>query len=410
MIFRPSPRHRRSRRSQYGRLLHARNFRRLILAQVASEFGDFAGRIALAVLIVEETDSSIGAGLVLAVAALPYLGLGQYLTGLAAKFSPASILMGADLVRALAFAAIALDVPVAVRFLLLFVASTAAPVFESVRNGVTPLTVAPDQLSDAIGLQIVVNEVSRIFGLALGGAVAATISPSVALLANAGTFVFSAALVRRIDVPETGRSADRVRVGEGWAALVGDAVCRRTVILFAWLVAFGSVPEALVVPFVGEELPQHPALVGVFAALVSVAIIGTVPILRPPRAHSDRVRQTCTIAAVGMAAAAALFVLPSSPVSAALAFVCIGVPFAGRLIVGAAVSERLSDRVRASSFSVYDGVISMSQLVAGLGGGALAEWVGVRTSFVFALVVAASATAVLRLLPLQDNAEMATAA
>jgi hypothetical protein len=59
---------------------------------------------------------------------------------------------------------------------------------------------------------------------------------------------------------------------------------------------------------------------------------------------------------------------------------------------------------------VYDGVISLSQLVAGLGGGALAEWLGVRESFVIALAVAATATAILRILPLRDRSAVTAAA
>lgn len=391
-------------RVRYGAVLKHTPFRRLFYAQLASETGDFAGRIALVVLVVAETESTLGAGAVLAVSAIPYLGPGQFLTGWSARFVPTKVLVFADLVRASMFAAIALDIPTAARFVLLFLASTASPVFESVRNGLTPHTVPVEQLTDAIGLQTVANELSRIGGLALGGWFATTFSPEGALLANAATFLMSAALVAGAAVGGDIRETSRVRVMEGWQALTRDPVNRRTLILFASLVALGSLPEALVVPFVAEELPDHPSLVGVLAALVSVAIVVTVPLLNPPQGHANRVRQAAAVSVVGAALAAALFTVPASVPIAAAAYLLVGMPFAGRIITGAAVSERLTDRVRASAFSVYDGVISVGQLVAGLGGGLLAEAIGVKDSFVVGLAAAAVVALLIRLHTAPDAA------
>ena len=393
-----------STRNRYRAVLRHPSYRRLFYSQLASELGDFAGRIALVVLVVAETESTLGAGAVLAVAAIPYLGLGQYLTGWSARFAPVRVLIVADIVRATIFAAIALDIPIVARFVLLFLASTASPVFESVRNGLTPHTVPTAELTDAIGLQTVANEIARIGGLALGGWVATSFSPEGTLLANATTFLASAVLLAGIRVGSVVPEATRVRVSEGWRALVDDPVSRRTLILFASLVAFGSLPEALVVPFVGDELPNDPTLVGVFAALVSVAIIATIPLLNPPEAHIDRVRQAASVSVLGAALAAAVFLLPTSIPSTSAAYFLVGIPFAGRIITGAAISERLTDRVRASAFSVYDGVISVGQLVAGLGGGFLAEVIGVKASFIVGLTAAASVALVVRFLPVRDVA------
>jgi hypothetical protein len=152
------------------------------------------------------------------------------------------------------------------------------------------------------------------------------------------------------------------------------------------LVAFGSIPEALVVPYTEDELHRTAAVAGVLAALISASILVLAPVL--PRKGDDRqlVRQAATFAIYGAGLSCALFaLLPPGVLVAGLAYAAIGPVFIGRVNLGTAMSVRLPDHLRASTFSLVDGFVSVGQVVAGLGGGVLAEVIGARPTFVLAM-------------------------
>ncbi len=93
------------------------------------ELGDWAARLALAVLVYDETGSATAAGLVTAVGLLAWVGPGQLLSSLADRMSRRTVLVACDLVRAPAFGLAAVGVPLLV---LVFVSGLATPPAESV--------------------------------------------------------------------------------------------------------------------------------------------------------------------------------------------------------------------------------------------------------------------------------------
>ena len=395
----------RARTATFRAPLSSAQFRRLWWAQLASELGDAAGRIALAVLVTERSGTPVAAGAVLAISVVPYLGLGQWLTAQCERFPRREVLIVADVVRAACYVTMALDVPLWVRFVLLFVASTASPPFESVRNALIPTTLPPEQLTDGIALQVLTNETTRLVGLVLGGVGATLATPSAALTLNATTFLVSALLLTRLPrETDAGELRQTVRLRDSWTFIRGDSLIRRIAWMSPALVAFGAVPEALVVPYTEDVLRRSSIVAGVLAALVSLSILVLAPVLPRAESHRGLVRQAAGAALIGGAVSTVAFAAPANVFMAVLAFAAIGPVFVGRINLGAAMSLRLPDHLRASAFSLVDGFISVGQVVAGLGGGWLAAAAGPRAAFVVAMLLTTLCAAAAYVLPMRAHA------
>src|SRR5689334_19187821 len=98
------------RTSQLRAPLRYRNFRLIWLAQLASELGDWAGRLALAVIVEQRTGSALMVALVTAATIAPFVGIGQALSARLERFPRKRVLVFADLGRAIIFSSLALPV------------------------------------------------------------------------------------------------------------------------------------------------------------------------------------------------------------------------------------------------------------------------------------------------------------
>ena len=123
--------------------LRDRAFRRFWAAGVVTELGDWAARLALAVLVYAESGSAALTGAVTAVGLLAWVGPGQLLASVADRRSRRAVLVTCDLVRAATFAAAAVGVPLPVLLALVFVAGLAAPPAAAAAAAVRP-TLVPE--------------------------------------------------------------------------------------------------------------------------------------------------------------------------------------------------------------------------------------------------------------------------
>ena len=126
-----------------------RDFRLVWSAQVLSELGDWAARVALAVLVYERTGSKVAATAVTAVALLPWLGLGQALASLGDRFPRRRVMIVSDVVRAGAFFVMTSIRPAWALIGLAFVAASATPAFEAARAASIPEAVSEEGYGDA---------------------------------------------------------------------------------------------------------------------------------------------------------------------------------------------------------------------------------------------------------------------
>ena len=171
------------------------SYRRLWSADMISLLGDWAGRLALAVVVHDRTGSPAWAAAVTAVSLAGFVGLGQALATLADRYGRITVMIVADLCAAACFAAMLLSVPVGVSARLAFLAGLASPPFEAARSAALPDLVPEDRYGPAVALSGISVQASLVLGYAFGGALLQVVEPKVALGVNAASFLVSALLV-----------------------------------------------------------------------------------------------------------------------------------------------------------------------------------------------------------------------
>lgn len=197
-------------------------FRRLWLAQVVSQAGDWLNRTAVLALIgqlssgVATREVAAGIGLLfgfeVALRLLPTALLSPIAGPVADRVPRRALMIGADLVRAgLVLTLILIDEPAELPWLYAIVALQmgVSIFFDAARSASVPNTVPREELLDAQALSAATWSAMLALGAALGGVLLAWLGPRGVFLVDAGTFVLSALLLRRIALPPV-RTAERV--------------------------------------------------------------------------------------------------------------------------------------------------------------------------------------------------------
>lgn len=368
--------------------LGIRDFRLLWSAQAFSEIGDWAGRIALAVLVAEQTHSALLTALVTTASVLPYIGIGQFLATYANRFPRRRTIVVADVGRALLFCLLTIHMPVALILLLAFAAGCLTPPFETARSSLTVLTVPRDKYGDAIALAEVTFDMSVLFGYAAGGGLLAVVGARPALLMNAGSFLISATLLNRIAAArETPAIGVPVRVRDGWHALVDDPLIRRFFVGYTVVGACAVVGESLVALYALQVLARDAGVSGLLAAALPVgAILGTI-LARTHGDDADKLRRSSELALLGSLVGLCIFVTAPRVPIILIGFMGVGALNASRVPGTEVAALRLEDRMRAPTFAVLNGFLLGSQAIAAGLGGLLARSIGVRQTIVVSLLV-----------------------
>jgi MFS family permease len=374
--------------------LRLRHFRRLWMADMVSLLGDWAGRLALAVLVLERTDSAAWAAGVTAVSLAGYVGIGQVLATLADRHGRVAVMLTADVARAALFFAMLLPLGVGWLLVLAFLAGLATPPFEAARSAALPDVVPEDRYGDALALAGISVQASLVVGYALGGVLLAVVEPEAALAINATSFLVSAALLlglrhtaaaEKARVPTTiGRS-----LGDGASALFHDRLVRRALVLVAMTGSFGTVDEALVVPY-ASEVGIATGAMGLLAAAIPVGtLLGTAAIATGTRNHHRLLRNAGWCAALTAAASAPLFWLEASGAFAFVAFAIAGGMFAVSIPTNTVIGLRLNRDTRASAMGIAVGILMGAQALGAAAGGLVATQIGSPQAIAGALVCAA---------------------
>lgn len=373
--------------------LRLRDFRRLWLADMVSLLGDWAGRLALAVLVLERTGSPAWAAAVTAVSLAGFVGIGQVLATLADRHGRVAVMLVADVARAALFAAMLLPIPVGWLLVLAFLAGLATPPFEAARSAALPDLVPEDRYGDALALAGISVQSSLVIGYALGGLLLTVVEPTVALAINSLTFLVSAALLLDLrhtaaaepaGVPATvGQS-----LGDGAASLFTDPLVRRALVIVAVTGALGTVDEALVVPY-ADEVGMPAGALGLLAAAIPVGtLIATAAIASGSRDHHRLLRNAALCGAITAGAAAPLFWLEASGGFAFVAFAIAGGMFAVSIPTNTVIGVRLSRDTRASAMGIAVGVLMGSQALGAALGGLAASQIGSARAISGALAAA----------------------
>ncbi|HVF04942.1 MAG TPA: MFS transporter [Frankiaceae bacterium] len=266
------------RPARFREVLAVREFRALYAAQITSLLGDQAAKVALAVLVLNRSDSPLLAALAYAVGYLPWIVGGPVLSPLADRWPRREVMVRADVVRAAAVGAMALPgMPLWALFALLLGASLLMPPFEAARAATLPDVLTGDRYVVASSLSNITNQLCQVAGFVLGGAAVGILTPRGALVLNALTFLVSAAFIargvrHRPAAARDSRPTLRADVVEG-ARVVFHNTVLRSILLLAWTgAAFALVPEGLAVTY-ARRLGYGPLATGLLTAASPAGLV-----------------------------------------------------------------------------------------------------------------------------------------
>jgi predicted MFS family arabinose efflux permease len=271
-------------RVTFREVLKVREFSVLWIAEAQSLAGDQLARVALSILVFEQTSSAILTALTYALTFLPALIGGALLTGLADKYRRRELMVLCDVIRALIFAATSIpSLPLTVTGALLVVATLAGSPFTAAENALMPSILHGEQYVVGTGLRSLTTQLSQLAGFAGGGLVIAYITPRGGLAIDAMTFALSALLLMlgladrdpASDPAEVSNVSEYLSsVASGARYIFGDPRLR-TLLGLGWLTAFYVVPEGVAAPFAADLGGGARATGLLMAALPAGTAFGT---------------------------------------------------------------------------------------------------------------------------------------
>ncbi len=192
--------------SSYWRLVRANpNFRRLWLAQIISEMGDWFYTISIYSLLLELTGTARSVGLAVVLQILPQFFAAPTAGVVNDRMSRKRVMIFADLARAvivLGMLAVSRAEMVWLVYLLLLLETLMWAFFEPGRSAIVPNITEGEDLVVANALSSMTWSLNLAVGSALGGAVAAFFGREAVFGLNSLSFLLSAALLARMRFPE----------------------------------------------------------------------------------------------------------------------------------------------------------------------------------------------------------------
>ncbi len=373
----------RSRVVALSRPLAVPAFRRLWVAQLVSEVGDWSARLVLSVLVYTRTGSPAITGLVTTASLVPWLGPGQLLTSLSERWPRRRVMVAADLTRAAAFTLAVTPLPVPVLLAVVGCAGLATPPFEAARSAMRPEVISERLLPSAVALSSITQDLTVAVGYAAGGGLAALLGGSAALLVNALSFAASALLLAGLPAaaaPRDGQAGGALR--QGMRALNRDPLIVRAVLLVTAAMLAATSLTAVAAPLVVQVLHGGAETVGglvALAATVSIAATAAIPTDNEPLVL---LKWAAAYALTGGAVMVGCFTaiglgLGARTELAVLAFAATGLLFAVIAPANVVVSPRLPAELRATAMSLLMGGLVATEAAGAAGAGFASSVVGV---------------------------------
>lgn len=239
------------------------NFRRLWMAQLISELGDWFYSLAVYDLLLQLTGSGKAVGWAIILQLLPWFFMTPVAGYLADRLPRRRLMIVADVVRSAVVLGLLLMQTASDVWLvygLLAFEVIFASMFEPARNALLPNLTRPDEILPANALSSATWSLALTLGAAVGGAATALLGRRVAFMVNSVSFLLSALLIQRIRTEESHLQRDALafqpaRSGsfrEGWDYLRSN---RKVVVLVLAKTGMGMVGGiALLLAFFGERI------------------------------------------------------------------------------------------------------------------------------------------------------------
>lgn len=372
-------------------------FRYLFLATLGSSFGTLLAGIALAIDVKDRTDSGPWVAAVLIVEFLPVVVVGLFFGPLLDRLERRSLMIAADVVRALVFAALPFAGDPATIVALALVAGLATGFFRPAVFAGVPNLVTEEELPQANALLQMVENASWAVGPVLAGLLTAAAGPDAAYWINAVSFVVSVVLVRRIPARllQSERALTRGHwrdLGDGFVAVV------RSRPLLAVLVAWGLTEVAIGGVNVAEVfIAKNTFHAGDFGYGLLYSAIGTGLVLGS-FVSTSVLTKLGTARTYGLSLAAMAIGMAGTSASpgiwvAAGCLLVTGTGNGSAVVCNALLVQRgVADSARGRALTF---VMSATFVLAGVGnvaGGALIDWTGARAIWAAAAAFALAGT------------------
>jgi MFS family permease len=273
-------------------VLRHRNFRFLFSADLASQVGTQVSMVALPlVALLSLKASAFEVGLLFAAQTVAFAVLGLPVGVWVDQMRRRRVLITADLVRGVLLGSIPVawmfDAITMVQLYVVAMCASAATVFFDVAyQSYLPTLLERHQLVDGNGKLEIVRSSAQVGGPGLGGWLVNLVSAPAAVAVDAISFLFSAALLGRIDTVETKAAAGRrhrliADIREGLTFVFGQPLLRIIAVRSAAANLAFSVVAAVQVLFLVREVGLSPGVFGTILAagavggLIGGALVGT---------------------------------------------------------------------------------------------------------------------------------------
>jgi MFS family permease len=263
----------------FADVLRIRAFAVLYAAEMQSIAGDQLARVALSVLVFDETGSALATAATYAATLLPAIFGGVLLSRIGDRLPRRAVMVGCDVLRAACFAAMASSaIPIGWVIALLVLAVFVGPAFSASEVSYLAVRLESEQFRVATALRLMTSQAAQVGGFALGGVLVAALDPHGALLVDAATYAVSAVLIgvflggagnatgsESPDPASAGSARPAAHLDAGrFDGLWGDRRVRALVAL-STLAGFFVVPEGLAVPF-GSSVGASTRVIGLLLA------------------------------------------------------------------------------------------------------------------------------------------------
>jgi MFS family permease len=377
-----------------------RRARWFFAAHLQSALGTGAGYVALLLLAYEQIGSAWGATAVLIADLAPAMLLGPLLGGLIDRTSRLGCAIAADVIGALAFAALVFADGTIALIALALAAGFGTALLRPATCALLPSIVHPHRLTAANGMFGAVREIGQLIGPAVAGALLLVAAPDIVLALNAVTFAVSALfLIRLRGHVQAAQRSEETAVG-GPTDVLGvlrDPLVRSLILTSGGVMLVAGATNVAELVLARDQL--HGGGTG-FALLVSAFGCGMLAgsLLGPRDDFALRRRYLAAIAALGfgLLGTAAAPILPVAMLAFALAGIGNGLFL---VTVRVLMQKLIPEQAHGRAFGLLDAIDSWGFGAAIVAGGALAAGAGGRVTFAIAgtaalLVLIAAARAV----------------
>ena len=367
-------------RTSFRDVFAVAEFRALWMAQLLSVIGDQLARVALTVLVYDQTRSALLAAVTFVVSIVPTFIGGVTLAWLADRYPRRAVMIACDLARcALVLVMVIPGMPLAGMVALLFVVTFVGAPFTSARAAIYPDVLTGDRYVLGTAVTMTTYQFAQVIGFGAGGTLVGFFGARTSLVLDAATFAGSAiivrAWVRRRPAPTPTGGTHHVP-----ARLAGIFVGARLVLvrrslrvpmLFGLLAAFYNAPEGVAAPL-ARTLGGGAAAVGAILAANSLGQTAGALTFSRFVAPATRLRFMGPLAICACAVLGLFFWQPD--LSASLVILCAsGVCASYQLAANAAFVSAAPKELRGQAFGLAQGAMSLSQGTVMILAGAAAE-------------------------------------